>query len=146
MESSRWPGNKKEVHFNVLEVVCCCFDLTSVICSCMFMSCTNKIFQHLLHVVVGCNSTSITVQVVYKKLYTTSTTCPLFLLLHTKTIFHWLFVDSLTMYSISNHLSLSACMRCTCSPNFSIGTALERSLTTRMEQKQGNRSTYSFMT
>ena len=62
VESSRWPGNKKEVHFYVLEVVCCCFDLTSVICSCMFRSCcTNKIFQHLLHVVVGCNSTSRTV-------------------------------------------------------------------------------------
>ena len=62
VETSRWPGNKKEVHFYVLEVVCCCFDLTSVICSCMFRSCsTNKIFQHLLHVVVRCNSTSRTV-------------------------------------------------------------------------------------
>ena len=59
METSRWPGNKKEVHFYV---VCCCFDLTLVICSCMFMSyCTNKIFQHLLQIVVGCNSTSRTV-------------------------------------------------------------------------------------
>ena len=61
METSRWPGNKKEVHFYVLEVVCCCFDLTSAIRSCMFRSCTNKIVQHLLHVVVGCNSTSRTV-------------------------------------------------------------------------------------
>ena len=138
------------MHFNVLEVVCCCFDLISVICSCMFMSCTNKIFQHLLHVVVGCNCTSRTVyfsSCLPKVVHNIKYTCPLFLLLHTKTIFHWLFVDSLTVYSISNHLSLSACMRCTCSPNFSVGTALERSLTIRMEQKQlGNRSTYSFMT